>query len=560
MFYNMPTRRRAFDKPAEEYARVVDVVNKYAIHHSGISFSCKRHGDSSASLSTLSKNSTLDNIRVVYGSAVSNELMSFELDRKDMHFKATGWFSNVNYNMRKLTFILFVNHRLVDSYPIRRAIEHMYGTFLPKGTHPFVLLSLEIDPKRIDVNVHPTKSEVHILDEDPMIAAIMAQLVDRLSQANESRAYPVQTLLAPPPLDAGLTPEKIRRSQVAVTPSVLGDASAPARFVRTDSKQQKLTSVFAPLIPKQADTTADEPREKLVERERQSIRLTSVKELRAEVRSAMHEDMTAIFSEMVWVGVVDYHDRLAMVQHLTKLYLVDYGAAAYELFYQIGLSEFGNFGAITLSPPISIRELIALATEDEDEVDAGEVERTTQQLIELSEMLLEYFSLGVSSAGELTQIPLLLRSYVPSLELLPNFLRRLGTNVAWTEEKACFEGFLRELAAFYVPEAYRSANQDDWMARARAARRPADARDDADDDDACEPIESAAGQIRADPSYKTPGFIEQDDREKHIERMLETVLFPAFKKRLIATRTLATERRVLEVANLPDLYKIFERC
>ena len=580
MFYNMPTRRRAFDKPNEEYARILDVVNKYAIHHAGVAFSCKRQGESAAGLSTLSKNSTLDNIRVVHGSAVANELMSFDLTDDALHFKASGWVSNVNWNARKLTFILFVNHRLVDSNAIRKGIEHLYGAFLPKGTHPFVLLSLEIDPARIDVNVHPTKHEVHILDETEVISAIVADLAERLGQANESRAYQVQSILVPPTLDAGLTPEKIRRSQVTVTPSVLGDASTPARFVRTDSKQQKLTSIFEPLVPKQASTTVptataiDAPREKLVDRDRQSIRLTSVKELRADVRKDIHEDMTAIFSELVWVGVVDYHERLAMIQHLTKLYLVDYGAVAFELFYQIGLSEFGNFGAISLTPPISIRELLELDY-DEDSVDDAEVERIAQQLIGVSKMLMEYFSLGISAEGRLTQIPLLLRSYVPSLELLPSFLHRLGTNVDWSSEKACFDGFLRELAAFYVPESYKSKNLEDYLARAAAADNPNTF--DPNDETAVLPdhpqpappspptaaasgLTLGSGQINADPNYISPGFIDQDDHERELERLLETVLFPAIKKRLIATRKLATERRVIEVANLPDLYKIFERC
>ena len=536
MFYNMPTRRRAFDKPNEEYTRILDVVNKYAIHHAGVAFSCKRQGESVAGLSTLSKNSTIDNVRIVHGSAVANELMSFDLCDDDLHFKASCWMSNVNWSSRKLVFILFVNHRLVDSNPIKRALEHLYAQFLPKGTHPFILLSLEIDPARIDVNVHPTKHEVHILDEQEVVAAIVASLSERLGQANESRAYHVQSVLAPPPLDAGLTPEKIRRSQVTVTPSVLGNASTPARFVRTDSKQQKLTSIFEPLTPKQQATTDNNPREKLVDRERQSIRLTSVKELRAEVRADIHEDMTAIFSEMVWVGVVDYHERLCLIQHLTKLYLVDYGAVAFELFYQVGLSEFGNFGAITLTPPISVRELISLESDDEIEV-----ERATKQLIDVAEMVMEYFSIGITPEGQLTQIPLLLRSYLPSLELLPSFLHRLGTQVDWACEKACFGGVVREIAAFYVPESYRSQNLDAYMARAP-------------------PADDQGGAINADPNFKSPGFIAQDDREREIERSLESVLFPAVKKRLIATKKMAAERRVIEVANLPDLYKIFERC
>lgn len=72
--------------------------------------------------------------------------------------------SNVNISgLSKLTLLLFINHRLVDSPAIRKSIEMVYSAFLPKGTHPFVYLSLEINPKNVDVNIHPTKHEVHFL-------------------------------------------------------------------------------------------------------------------------------------------------------------------------------------------------------------------------------------------------------------------------------------------------------------------------------------------------------------------------------------------------------------
>ena len=50
--------------------------------------------------------------------------------------------------------------RLVESSNIKRSIEHVYTSLLPKGSYPFVYLSLEINPRNVDVNVHPTKREV----------------------------------------------------------------------------------------------------------------------------------------------------------------------------------------------------------------------------------------------------------------------------------------------------------------------------------------------------------------------------------------------------------------
>ena len=48
---------------------------------------------------------------------------------------------------------------------MKKSLELVYGSYLPKGTHPFAYLSLEIDPRNVDVNVHPTKHEVQFLNQ-----------------------------------------------------------------------------------------------------------------------------------------------------------------------------------------------------------------------------------------------------------------------------------------------------------------------------------------------------------------------------------------------------------
>lgn len=54
--------------------------------------------------------------------------------------------------------------------------------------------------------------------------------------------------------------------------------------------------------------------------------------------------------------------------------------------------------------------------------------------------------------------------------------------------------------------------------------------------------------------------VENDTRKEYILRTIETVLFPELKRRFIAIKGLVTEKRVVEVADLPGLYRIFERC
>ena len=195
LFYNVSTRRKALKSPGEEFAKIADVVSKYAIHNSGVAFTLKKQGENMAAVRTASGASILDNIRTIYGTTVARELLEVNCENQRFSFKMHGYISNANYSVKKLQFLLFINHRLVDSSAMRKAIESLYEAYLPKNSHPFVYLSLEISPSNVDVNVHPTKHEVHFLHEDSIIEAIQQTFEEKLLGANSSRTYFTQTLL-----------------------------------------------------------------------------------------------------------------------------------------------------------------------------------------------------------------------------------------------------------------------------------------------------------------------------------------------------------------------------
>jgi DNA mismatch repair protein MLH1 len=540
LFYNVPTRRRAFRSAAEEYNKILDVVGRYAVHCDGVAISCKKHAESNTMISTQSNSSILDRIRQIHGSAVANELIKVESDDERWGFKANGWTTNANYHVKKTTLLLFINHRSVESPNIRKSIEQTYSIFLPKGGHPFTYLSLEIDPQRIDVNVHPTKREVNFLNEDEIIEKICNDIRVKLANVDTSRAFMTQTLL-PGARAAGPTRSSdVGSSSVGHASSGSASKSKPYEnnLVRTDAKLRTITSMLPPSISisgsgePQSAYRSEETEYGHSDREAVPCRLITVKELRAEVRDSMHNELTEMLAGHTFVGIVDERRRLAAIQGGVKLFLVDYGMLSSEYFYQVGLTHFGNFGAIRFDPPLDIKHLLAIAAQQEkatalptteaDDIDVEEVvELVSAQLIERREMLLEYFSFEISEKGDVITIPLLLKGYTPSIVKLPRFLLRLGPHVNWTDEKECFATFLRELASFYVPE-----------------------------------------QL---PPFPGPDNLEEDldvrikARREQVRRAVENTLFPAFRARLIGTKLLM-KGGVMEVANLKGLYRVFERC
>lgn len=87
--------------------------------------------------------------------------------------------------------------RLVDCTALKRAFEAFYETLLPKNAHPFIYLALEVDPTKLDVNIHPTKQEVHLMDSDDIVEVVCESLGKVLAAGSESRSYKVQVNLRP---------------------------------------------------------------------------------------------------------------------------------------------------------------------------------------------------------------------------------------------------------------------------------------------------------------------------------------------------------------------------
>ncbi|XP_076985942.1 DNA mismatch repair protein Mlh1 [Tamandua tetradactyla] len=603
LFYNIATRRKALKNPGEEYGKILEVVGRYSIHNSGISFSVKKQGETVADVRTLPNATTVDNIRSIFGNAVSRELIEVGCEDKTLAFKMNGYISNANYSVKKCIFLLFINHRLVESTSLRKAIETVYAAYLPKNTHPFLYLSLEISPQNVDVNVHPTKHEVHFLHEDSILERVQQHIESKLLGSNSSRMYFTQTLL---PGLAGPSGEVVNTTGVTTSSTSGGSNKVYAhQMVRTDSREQKLDAFLQPVskhlssgpkavvLEDRIDDSSDKARQQdeempelpapvevsaknqdlegdvikrtsemsedrglssspgnprkrhredsdveMVEDDsrkemtaactprRRIINLTSVLNLQEEINERGYETLREMLYNHSFVGCVN--PQWALAQYQTKLYLLNTTKLSEELFYQILIYDFANFGVLRLSEPAPLFDLAMLALEspesgwtEEDGPKEGLAEYIVEFLKKKAEMLADYFSLEIDEGGNLIGLPLLIDNYVPPLEGLPIFILRLATEVNWDEEKECFESLSKECAMFYsIRKQY-----------------------------ICEESTLSGQQSDVPGSAPNPW-----------KWTVEHVVYKAFRSHLLPPKHFTEDGNILQLANLPDLYKVFERC
>ncbi|XP_017792928.1 PREDICTED: LOW QUALITY PROTEIN: DNA mismatch repair protein Mlh1 [Habropoda laboriosa] len=238
LFYNIATRRKALSNTAEEFSKISDVVTKYAVHNPKVGFSLKKHGEITPQVRTPANSTKMSNTRILYGNPVARELLEVELTDNTYKFKMHALVTNPNYSNKKMTFLLFINNRLVENSIIRKMLEELYTFYLPKKSHPWCYISLEIDPQNVDVNVHPTKHEVKFLHEFSIIERMRDAIDEKLSASNTSRTFYVQARLP----KANITKEVLQE----VLPEYEKDNNdktkkiRPQEMIRTDATDQKL--------------------------------------------------------------------------------------------------------------------------------------------------------------------------------------------------------------------------------------------------------------------------------------------------------------------------------
>ena len=571
LFYNSKTRLNALNM-RKEYQQVLEVVQKYAIQYPNLNFCCKQK-----KVDFMSSGSQKQLMQLLY----RGDFTDFSIDDG---FKARGLVGPGK------DLILFVNNRLVEMPMLKKAIENR------------VFISLEIDPTKVDVNVHPSKQRVHMMDED----SIVQKIVDTIQAVavQESREFFVQ-----PKLNISSQPKQL--------------SSRPSTLVRVDSKETKLDSyigfsakgemvlgkkgascsspiansaieVLTPNFPiprsplssqqitinhiestirdsasdedsdicgqamlsssdegeqdtiligktssiaqdssnlnqnlgetelqiSQSQTSLDsqrlesttivpisvniqhsvqdlatrdlhidsrvplknskniafaenympailpekrprDPLDEQLDATKSKIALTddqdmdqesldvrtwidvnlySIKELIQEFESICEESLTLILSNQVLVGIIN--SKSVLIQHETKLLMVDYEIASQELFYQLALRGFSNFG-ILWTDPTDLQTLFDLIQTGNDS------SNTVDIIVENRMMLKEYFSIIVGEDGILNGLPNMIDGYIVDPVKLPQFVHRLVNSVDWSAEKACFKDISSALSELY---------------------------------------------------------------------------------------------------------------
>jgi DNA mismatch repair protein MutL len=207
LFFNTPGRRNFLKSDLTEYKHVYDQIQRVAIAYPEVGI---KFVSDDETILHLQPSTQEERLRALFGEKLATALIRFE-ETTDI-LVLNGFLAKPDFARKgRAEQYLFLNRRFILNRNINHAVFQAYENLLEKGSFPLFVLFLTIDPRKVDVNVHPSKMEEKFEDEGAIYRMVVStvrkalsahDLVPMITMNNQMRTYPQDFTFSPsPPMD-----------------------------------------------------------------------------------------------------------------------------------------------------------------------------------------------------------------------------------------------------------------------------------------------------------------------------------------------------------------------
>jgi DNA mismatch repair protein MutL len=209
LFFNVPARRNFLKSDSVEFRHIIEEFQRIAIAYPEVAFSL-HHNNSE--LFHLEKGTLRQRLVGIFGDNYNQRLVPVKEETTIVD--VTGFIGKPEFARKtRGEQFFFVNNRFIKSSYLHHAVQNAYDQLLPKDAFPSYCINMQIDPKSIDVNIHPTKTEIKFEDERAVYTIIRSAVKQSLGKYNiaPSLDFDQEISIAFPSSESGgaLTPPKI---------------------------------------------------------------------------------------------------------------------------------------------------------------------------------------------------------------------------------------------------------------------------------------------------------------------------------------------------------------
>lgn len=173
LFFNTPARLKFLRKPTTEYINIKDIIIQEALSNPDVAIMLILDGK----VSIKTSGNGIDNTIVeIFGKNILKNMKKFKL----------GYLGNgAIYRSTKDSIFTFINNRMVKSKIVENAVIDGYYTKLMKGKYPFAIIFLDVNPRDVDVNVHPSKKIVKFADEEGIYNYVLKEIEETFARDDD---------------------------------------------------------------------------------------------------------------------------------------------------------------------------------------------------------------------------------------------------------------------------------------------------------------------------------------------------------------------------------------